>query len=159
MDEPSIGLHSKDAKELLAVLIKLRDIGNTVVVVEHDSLFMEAADTLIDIGPAAGSAGGQVVFSGNGAEIKQKNTLTAKYLKGEKRVHREIRSIEKKANTIGIRNASLNNLKNINDRKNKMNVKTSSLLGNKMSISLWNLLENEDKLPSEWIWNNYNKNL
>ena len=53
----------------------------------------------------------------------------------------------------------LNNLKNINDRKNKMNVKTSSLLGNKMSISLWNLLENEDKLPSEWIWNNYNKNL
>ena len=113
LDEPSIGLHSKDTKELLAILIKLRDIGNTVVVVEHDSLFMEAADTLIDIGPAAGSNGGQVVFSGSGAEIKKKDTLTAKYLKGEKRVHREIRSIEKKANTIGIRNASLNNLKNI----------------------------------------------
>ena len=113
LDEPSIGLHSKDTKELLEVLIKLRDIGNTVVVVEHDSLFMEAADTLIDIGPAAGSNGGQVVFSGSGAEIKKKDTLTAKYLKGEKRVHREIRSIEKKANTIGIRNASLNNLKNI----------------------------------------------
>ena len=113
LDEPSIGLHSKDTKELLGILIKLRDIGNTVVVVEHDSLFMEAADTLIDIGPAAGSNGGQVVFSGSGAEIKKKETLTAKYLKGEKRVHREIRSIEKKANTIGIRNASLNNLKNI----------------------------------------------
>jgi excinuclease ABC subunit A len=113
LDEPSIGLHSKDTKELLEVLIKLRDIGNTVVVVEHDSLFMEAADTLIDIGPAAGSNGGQVVFSGSGAEIKEKDTLTAKYLKGEKRVYREIRSIEKKANTIGIRNASLNNLKNI----------------------------------------------
>ncbi len=113
LDEPSIGLHSKDTKELLKVLIKLRDIGNTVVVVEHDSLFMEAADTLIDIGPAAGSNGGQVVFSGSGAEIKEKDTLTAKYLKGEKRVYREIRSIEKNANTIGIRNASLNNLKNI----------------------------------------------
>ena len=53
----------------------------------------------------------------------------------------------------------LNNLKSINDRKNKMISKTSSLLGNKMSVSLWNLLENEEKLPSNWIWNNYNKNL
>ena len=53
----------------------------------------------------------------------------------------------------------MNNLKSINDRKNKMILKTSSLLGNKMSVSLWNLLENEEELPSNWIWNNYNKNL
>ena len=68
-------------------------------------------------------------------------------------------TIKTKSKKIFTYEYDLNNLKSINDRKNKMILKTSSLLGNKMSVSLWNLLENEEELPSNWIWNNYNKNL
>ena len=67
--------------------------------------------------------------------------------------------IKTKSKKIFAYEYDLNNLQSINDRKNKMILKTSSLLGNKMSVSLWNLLENEEELPSNWIWNNYNKNL
>ena len=112
LDEPSIGLHPRDAEKLLEVLFQLRDMGNTVVVVEHDSLFMRSADTLIDIGPKAGSNGGNVIYSGPGNDIDSQNSLTALYLKGEKKVSRVQLKI-KNAKTIGIRGAVLNNLKKV----------------------------------------------
>ena len=112
LDEPSIGLHPRDAEKLLEVLFQLRDMGNTVVVVEHDSLFMKAADTLIDIGPNAGSNGGNVIYSGPGNDIDSQNSLTALYLKGEKKVSR-LHLKMKNAKTIGIRGAILNNLKKV----------------------------------------------
>ena len=83
LDEPSIGLHSKDTERLIHVLKNLRDIGNTVIVVEHDEDIMRAADTIIDIGPEAGYLGGQVVASGSYKNILESNSLTAKYLNSE----------------------------------------------------------------------------
>ena len=84
LDEPSIGLHQRDNDKLLATLTRLRDIGNTVIVVEHDEDAMRAADFLVDMGPGAGSNGGNVVAAGTVAEVlKNKNSLTAKYLTGE----------------------------------------------------------------------------
>ena len=112
LDEPSIGLHPRDAQKLLEVLFKLRDMGNTVIVVEHDSLFMKSADTLIDIGPKAGLNGGHVIYSGPGSNIQSSKSLTAQYLKGEKKVSRSALRI-KQPKTIGIRGAVLNNLKKV----------------------------------------------
>ncbi|MCQ2243705.1 MAG: excinuclease ABC subunit UvrA [Bacteroidaceae bacterium] len=83
LDEPSIGLHQRDNERLIASLKKLRDMGNTVIVVEHDEDMMRAADYIIDIGPKAGNAGGQVVFQGTPEEMLKSKTLTAKYLNGE----------------------------------------------------------------------------
>ena len=94
LDEPSIGLHAKDADDLLHVLKTLRDQGNTVVVVEHDALFMHAADTLIDIGPGAGRHGGEVVYVGPGPGVLSQATLTADYLTGRKRIARTQRPME-----------------------------------------------------------------
>jgi excinuclease ABC subunit A len=83
LDEPSIGLHPRDTERLIRVLTKLRDLGNTVVVVEHDEDIMRSADQVIDIGPMAGSRGGEVVFQGNLKQIKtEKKSLTARYLNG-----------------------------------------------------------------------------
>jgi len=83
LDEPSIGLHPRDTERLIRVLTKLRDLGNTVVVVEHDEDIMRSADQVIDIGPMAGSRGGEVVFQGNLNQIKtEKKSLTARYLNG-----------------------------------------------------------------------------
>jgi excinuclease ABC subunit A len=82
LDEPSIGLHSRDTENLIEVLKNLRDLGNTVIVVEHDEDVMRAADHIIDIGPEAGYLGGEVVFSGDFEEIKKANTLTSDYLNG-----------------------------------------------------------------------------
>jgi excinuclease ABC subunit A len=82
LDEPSIGLHSKDTERLINVLHDLRDLGNTVIVVEHDEAIMEAADYIIDIGPEAGTFGGEVMANGSYKLILKSDTLTAKYLRG-----------------------------------------------------------------------------
>lgn len=114
LDEPSIGLHSRDTKRLISVLESLRDIGNTVIIVEHDEEIMKAADQIIDIGMYAGSLGGEVVFQGNLKEIyKSKKSLTGNYLNGTKKI--ETPSQRKKwSHSIKIKGARENNLKNIN---------------------------------------------
>ena len=81
MDEPSIGLHSKDTENLIEVLKNLRDLGNTVIVVEHDEDVMRAADYIIDIGPEAGYLGGELVFAGDYKDLKKANTLLQNILR------------------------------------------------------------------------------
>ncbi len=113
LDEPSIGLHSRDTERLIKVLKNLRDLGNTVVVVEHDEDIMRAADLLIDIGPEAGRNGGEVVFSGVHADlITAGKSLTADYLTGRKVIPlpEKVRSWK---HAIQIKGARQNNLKNI----------------------------------------------
>lgn len=114
LDEPSIGLHSKDTALLIKVLKQLRDLGNTVIVVEHDEDIILAADELIDIGPYAGRLGGEVVFQGKLKELKEaKNSLTAKYISGEMAI--PVPKIRKKWNNyIEIIGARENNLKGLN---------------------------------------------
>ena len=113
LDEPSIGLHPRDTQRLIGVLKSLRDVGNTVLVVEHEEEIMEAADHLIDIGPAAGTHGGNLVFAGTYKEIlKDKNSLTGKYLSGEEAI--EIpKSRRKWHDFVEVKGARENNLKNI----------------------------------------------
>ena len=113
LDEPSIGLHSRDTAQLIGVLRKLRDLGNTVIVVEHDEDIIRAADYLVDIGPGAGRLGGEVVFAGAPKELKKaKQSLTADYLLGRNSipVPKERR---KWRDRISIRGAYANNLKHI----------------------------------------------
>jgi len=112
LDEPSIGLHPKDTERLILVLKSLRDIGNTVIVVEHDEDIMQAADEIIDIGPEAGTFGGHVVAVGTFKDILSSNSLTAQYLKGKKKIEvpTKRRSIKYSIDVIGARE---NNLKNI----------------------------------------------
>ena len=113
LDEPSIGLHPKDTERLINVLKSLRDLGNTVIVVEHDEDIMKAADTIIDIGPEAGTFGGELVATGTFQDLLYSNTLTAKYLSGEL----EIEVPEKRRSStegITINGARENNLKNFN---------------------------------------------
>jgi len=114
LDEPSIGLHPRDNQRLIKVLKKLRDLGNTVIVVEHDEEIMKASDYIIDIGPAAGSHGGEVVFAGNYDNLlKSPDSLTGKYLNGSLRI--PVPSIRRKWNQyIEVKGATENNLKNIN---------------------------------------------
>ena len=114
LDEPSIGLHARDTKRLIGVLESLRDVGNTVIIVEHDEEIMLAADEIIDIGVYAGTLGGEVVFQGKLNEIyKSKESLTGQYLSGAKKI--ELPSKRKKwNNSIIIKGARENNLKNIN---------------------------------------------
>ena len=114
LDEPSIGLHSRDTNQLIGVLRKLRDLGNTVIVVEHDEDIIRAADWLIDIGPGAGRLGGEVVFSGPPKELaKAKNSLTADYLMGRKSIAVPA-SRRPWRDRITIHEAYCNNLKHIN---------------------------------------------
>lgn len=112
LDEPSIGLHPKDTERLINVLKSLRDLGNTVVVVEHDEDIMKAADTIIDIGPEAGTFGGEVVATGGFKHILESDTLTAKYLNGELQIEvpKKRRKTKYHINVLGARE---NNLKNI----------------------------------------------
>lgn len=87
LDEPSIGLHQRDNEKLLATLKRLRDLGNTVIVVEHDEDTMYAADCIVDVGPGAGIHGGEIVCVGDVEKIKQcPNSITGKYLSGERKV-------------------------------------------------------------------------
>jgi len=112
LDEPSIGLHPKDTENLIEVLKSLRDLGNTVIVVEHDEDIMKAADEVIDIGPEAGTLGGQVVATGTMAQILKSDSLTAQYLNGTKEIEvpKERRN---SPNYIQLKGARENNLKNI----------------------------------------------
>ena len=86
LDEPSIGLHQRDNQRLINSLKELRDLGNSVIVVEHDEQIMREADWIVDIGPKAGRLGGKVLFSGTPKELLQTDTLTATYLKGARTV-------------------------------------------------------------------------
>ncbi len=112
LDEPSIGLHPKDTERLIQVLKSLRDLGNTVIVVEHDEDIMKAADEIIDIGPEAGTFGGEVVSTGTFQDILKSDSLTAQYLNGtmEIEVPEKRRSWKESIQVIGARQ---NNLKNI----------------------------------------------
>ena len=112
LDEPSIGLHSRDTERLLKVLKRLRDLGNTVIIVEHDEDIILAADELIDIGPKAGMLGGELVFQGSIKELKKAETLTADYIYGRRKIEvPTTRRIWTKS--IGISGITENNLKNI----------------------------------------------
>jgi len=113
LDEPSIGLHPRDTQRLISVLKSLRDVGNTVIVVEHEEEMMQAADYLIDIGPEAGVNGGQLVFSGTFEEmLNQADSLTARYLTGKEKV--EVPAARRKwQHAIEIKGARENNLKSI----------------------------------------------
>ena len=112
LDEPSIGLHPKDTERLINVLISLRDLGNTVIVVEHDEDIMKAADMIIDIGPEAGTFGGNLVAQGTFEEILKSDSLTAQYLNGDMEITVP-RNRRKWANYIEILGARENNLQNV----------------------------------------------
>ena len=112
LDEPSIGLHSKDTEQLIAVLRSLRDLGNTVIVVEHDEAIMQAADHIIDIGPEAGSYGGEIMASGDYNSVLKSSSLTAKYLNGSMAIETP-KKRRKSKYSIKIEGARANNLNNI----------------------------------------------
>lgn len=115
LDEPSIGLHQRDNDRLIATLKQLRDVGNTLIVVEHDEDTIREADFIVDIGPGAGEHGGKVTFAGTYDEIlKDPNSLTGKYLTGEEKI--EVPTERRKGNGsfITIKGAKENNLKNVN---------------------------------------------
>ena len=112
LDEPSIGLHSRDNDRLIKVLKKLRDLGNTVIVVEHDEEIMHAADTIVDMGPEAGIYGGEIVSVGPLADIIKSESLTAKYLRGEMFIPVPTKR-RKKSGEIILSGCRENNLKNI----------------------------------------------
>lgn len=113
LDEPSIGLHQRDNQRLINSLKQLRDLGNTVIVVEHDEDMMRAADWIVDIGPKAGIRGGEVVFEGTPADMLKTHTLTAQYLNGEKKI--EVPAERRKGNGkfLTLRGATGNNLKDV----------------------------------------------
>ena len=113
LDEPSIGLHQRDNKKLINSLINLRDVGNSIIVVEHDKDMIEHADYVIDIGPGAGHHGGEIVSEGTFKELLEHQTLTADYLNGTKKI--EIPKKRRKGNgkKITLKGATGNNLKNI----------------------------------------------
>ncbi len=113
LDEPSIGLHPKDSEKLISILKKLRDVGNSVIIVEHDEEMMRAADEIIDIGPYAGKNGGEIVFQGNHKKLLlDNNSLTTKYLTGELNIKIPKARISPK-DFIKIQEAYKHNLKNI----------------------------------------------
>ena len=115
LDEPSIGLHPKDTERLIKVLIALKELGNTVIVVEHDEDIMKAADMIIDIGPEAGTNGGNLVAQGTYAEILKSDSLTSQYLNGKLEI-KTPRIRRKSSNYIEIIGARENNLQNIDVR-------------------------------------------
>ncbi len=114
LDEPSIGLHQRDNDKLLGTLRELRDIGNTLIVVEHDEDTIRAADYVVDIGPGAGVHGGEVVYSGSvDGLLKCKKSITGQYLSGKRKIEVPAERRKGNGNSLVIRNASENNLKNI----------------------------------------------
>ena len=115
LDEPSIGLHAADVDRLLRLLRRLSDAGNTVVVVEHDPAAMRAADWMVELGPASGEAGGQLVYQGPAAAVREAGTLTGQYLSGEKRIG--VPSARRPAvRWLDVKGARLHNLKGVDVR-------------------------------------------
>ena len=112
LDEPSIGLHPKDTERLIRILEKLRDLGNTVIVVEHDEDIIRAADEIIDLGPEAGIFGGEIVAQGTLEALLKSNGLTADYLNGKKSISTKTKPIQSKKSIelIGARENNLNNI-------------------------------------------------
>ena len=124
LDEPSIGLHSHDNERLIQILKKLRDLGNTVLVVEHDEALMKNADNIIDIGPRAGINGGEIIFKGKYKElIKSEKSLTSDYLNGRREIELPTQT-RKWSNFIEIKGANENNLQNV-DVKIPLNIITA----------------------------------
>jgi excinuclease ABC subunit A len=114
LDEPSIGLHPRDSERLINLLHNLRDIGNTVLVVEHDEEMMRAADYILDIGPAAGELGGKIIYEGDFKGLVQSGaTLTGKYLRGEAEIKVARRTGAPKKKKLTVRGASEHNLKDV----------------------------------------------
>lgn len=113
LDEPSIGLHQRDNQRLINSLKELRDLGNTVIVVEHDEDMMRAADWIVDIGPKAGRKGGEVVFQGTPAQMLKTHTLTAQYLNGEKEISIPETRRAGNGKSIWLRGCRGNNLKHV----------------------------------------------
>jgi excinuclease ABC subunit A len=113
LDEPSMGLHQRDNQKLIDSLIKLRDIGNSVLVVEHDKDMIEHADFVFDIGPGAGKHGGEIVSQGTFDDLKKHNTLTADYLTGRKTIAVPKKRRKGNGKTIKLKGATGNNLKNV----------------------------------------------
>jgi excinuclease ABC subunit A len=115
LDEPSVGLHPRDNDRLIRILKSLRDIGNSVIVVEHDPEMINSSDYVIDIGPKAGEFGGEVVYAGDLKDIKKAtDSLTAKYLTGKLKIDVPARRRDVNGHSISIRGASENNLKDVN---------------------------------------------
>lgn len=113
LDEPSIGLHQRDNEKLINSLVSLRDIGNSVIVVEHDKDMIERADHVIDIGPKAGNFGGEIISEGTPQELLNHSTLTAQYLNGEKEITIPKKRRKGNGKFIELKGATGNNLKNI----------------------------------------------
>ncbi|RNL88049.1 excinuclease ABC subunit UvrA [Sinomicrobium pectinilyticum] len=113
LDEPSIGLHQRDNERLINSLESLRDIGNSVIVVEHDKDMIERADHIIDIGPRAGRHGGEIISQGHPDEVKKHHTLTADYLNGSRKIEVPEKRREGNGNTIILKGCTGNNLKNV----------------------------------------------
>ncbi|MEN8255938.1 MAG: excinuclease ABC subunit UvrA [Verrucomicrobiota bacterium] len=116
LDEPSIGLHQRDNDRLIGTLKGLRDLGNTVIVVEHDEQTIRTADYVVDLGPAAGRHGGEVVFAGRTDKLLEADTLTAQYLRGEKRVEIPEKRIKPFKGWIELKGAEANNLRKVGAR-------------------------------------------
>ncbi len=115
LDEPSIGLHQRDNEKLIATLKKLRDLGNTVLVVEHDEDTMYAADQIIDIGPGAGVHGGNVMAQGTAEEVKLvSDSVTGQYLSGRKQIKVPVKRRKSNGRSIEVKGATEHNLKNVN---------------------------------------------
>ena len=115
LDEPSIGLHQRDNERLISSLKNMRDLGNTLIVVEHDTETMLAADYLVDIGPKAGTHGGEVIAAGTVEEVlKNENSLTARYLTGKEKIEVPLKRRKGNGKYLEIKGAKENNLKNIN---------------------------------------------
>ncbi|MBD3583025.1 excinuclease ABC subunit UvrA [Flavobacterium selenitireducens] len=113
LDEPSIGLHQRDNEKLIHSLESLRDIGNSIIVVEHDKDMIERADYVIDIGPKAGKYGGEIISAGTPEEMLAQHTLTAQYMSGEKSIEVPKKRREGNGNVIKLKGATGNNLKNV----------------------------------------------
>jgi excinuclease ABC subunit A len=117
LDEPSIGLHQRDNDKLIGTMKRLRDLGNSVIVVEHDEAVMNAADYIVDVGPGAGEYGGEIMAAGTLAEIKRnKESLTGAYLAGRKSIEKPKTRRKGNGKSVIIRGASEFNLKNIDVR-------------------------------------------